>query len=200
MSLFPSTEKKPFCRTYAKEKRCNLKKDYNASENPYSILPDVSICPLFRLLKFPLRLLLQSVCRYRSYHQAERRAAAALYLFRRAYLKETGLRIYIVTEHKLKKDLQTGVLSFILNIRKVARGNIHFITYLFAAFLASCPRSFYRFSKGFEVIFFYWSFCHIYSPSYILLFPFLLGYVYTVPLISHNNSYLYTCYYSYVRL
>ena len=29
-------------------------------------------------------------------------------------------------------------------------------------------------------IFFYWSFCHIYSPSYILLFPFLLGYVYTV--------------------
>ena len=42
MSLFPSTEKKPFCRTYAKEKRCNLKKDYNASENPYSILPDVS--------------------------------------------------------------------------------------------------------------------------------------------------------------
>ena len=61
MSLFPSTEKKPFCRTYAKEKRCNLKKDYNASENPYSILPDVSICPLFRLLKFPLRLLLQSV-------------------------------------------------------------------------------------------------------------------------------------------
>ena len=94
MPLFPSTKKKPFCRTYTKEKRCNLKKDYNASENPYSILPDVSICPLFRLLKFPLRLLLQSVCRYRSYHQGERRAAAALYLFRRAYLKETGLRIY----------------------------------------------------------------------------------------------------------
>ena len=108
--------------------------------------------------------------------------------------------LYTQLFNKLKKDLQTGVLSFILNIRKVARGNIHFITYLFAAFLASCPRSFYRFSKGFEVIFFYWSFCHIYSPSYILLFPFLLGYVYTVPLISHNNSYLYTCYYSYVRL
>lgn len=52
------------------------------------------ICPLFRLLKFLLRLLLQSVCRYRSYHQGERRAAAALYLFRRAYLKGTGLRIY----------------------------------------------------------------------------------------------------------
>ena len=37
---------------------------------------------------------LQSVCHYRSYHQGERRAAAALYLFGWAYLKETGLRIY----------------------------------------------------------------------------------------------------------
>ena len=24
-------QKAPFCQTYAKEKRCNLKKDYNAS-------------------------------------------------------------------------------------------------------------------------------------------------------------------------
>ena len=93
-SSLVTTTQCSICQKRAKEKRCNLKKDYNASENPYSILPDVSICPLFRLLKFPLRLLLQSVCRYRSYHQGERRAAAALYLFRRAYLKETGLRIY----------------------------------------------------------------------------------------------------------
>ena len=28
--LSPTTEKKRFCQTYAKEKRCNLKKDYNA--------------------------------------------------------------------------------------------------------------------------------------------------------------------------
>ena len=94
MSLFPSTEKKPFCRTYAKEKRCNLKKDYNASENPYSILPDVSICPLFRLLKFPLRLLLQSVCLYRSYRQEARQAAAAACSSPAAFLKGIGLRIY----------------------------------------------------------------------------------------------------------
>ena len=47
MPLFPSTKKKPFCRTYTKEKRCNLKKDYNASENPYSILPDVFIVLFF---------------------------------------------------------------------------------------------------------------------------------------------------------
>ena len=60
----------------------------------YSVLPDTFICPLFRLLKFLLQLPLQSVCRYHSYHQGERRAAAALYLLRRAYLKETGLRIY----------------------------------------------------------------------------------------------------------
>ena len=67
--------------------------------------------------------------------------------------------------------------------------SIHFITYLFAAFLASRPRRFYRFSKCFEVIFFYWSFCHIYSPSYILLFTFCFGYAYTVHIISLNNSY-----------
>ena len=28
--LSPTTEKKRFCQTSAKEKRCNLKKDYNA--------------------------------------------------------------------------------------------------------------------------------------------------------------------------
>ena len=36
------------------------------------------------------------------------------------------------------------MLSFILNIRKVARGNIHFITYLFAAFLASSLQIFFE--------------------------------------------------------
>ena len=34
-------------------------------------------------------------------------------------------------------------------------------------------------------------FCHNYSPYYILLFTFLLGYVYTVLLVSQNNSYVY---------
>ena len=156
----------------------------------YLILLDTFICPLFRLLRFLLQLLLQSVCRYRSYHQGERRAAAVLYLFGQAYLKETGLRIYC-NEDKLKKDLQTGVLSFVFDICKIARRNIHFITYLFAAFFAPRPRSFNGCSKCLEVIFFYRSFCHIYSPSYILLFPFLLGYVYTIQSVSQNNSYVY---------
>ena len=52
--------------------------------NLYSVLPDTFICPLFRLLKLPAPLRLQSVCRYRSYHQGERQAAAAWYLFRRS--------------------------------------------------------------------------------------------------------------------
>ena len=110
--------------------------------------------------------------------------------------KETEPSAFDIYEEIIKDNIEYDIF----NIRKVARGNIHFITYLFTAFLASRPRSFYCFSKCFEVIFFYWSFCHIYSPSYILLFPFLLGYVYTVPLISHNNSYLYTCYCSCIRL
>ena len=37
----------------------------------------------------------------------------------------------------------------------------------------------------------FWSFCHSYSPCYILLFPFLLGYVYTIQSVSQNNSYVY---------
>ena len=51
-----------------------------------------------------------------------------------------------------------------------------------------------------QVIFSCWSFCHIYSPIYILLFLFHTEYVYTVPIYSHNNSYACTCYYSYARL
>ena len=54
-----------------------------------------------------------------------------------------------------------------------------------------CPRRLYRCPKSLEVVFWYWSFCHNYSPYYILLFTFLLGYVYTVLLVSQNNSYVY---------
>ena len=35
---------------------------------------------------------------------------------------------------------------------------------------------------------FYWSFCHIHSPDYILLFPFPVGYAYTIPTMHQNNS------------
>ncbi len=99
------------------------------------------------------------------------------------HVKEQAL-----TEHKLKKDLQTWVLPFVLNIRKVARRNKHFVAYFLAALFSLCPRCFYRFSKSLEVIFFYWSFCHNYSPSYIVLFLFSLGYVYIIHSSSLNNS------------
>ena len=45
-------------------------------------------------------------------------------------------------------------------------------------------------SKSLKVIFPYWSFCHIHSSYYILLFIFLFGYVYTVLLNSQNKTYL----------
>ena len=51
-----------------------------------------------------------------------------------------------------------------------------------------CPRRLYRCPKSLEVVFRYWSFCHNYSPYYILLFTFLLEYVYTVLSVSQNNS------------
>ena len=82
----PSMPKKSKRKTLQSAKITTLPKSY--------LIYWTFICPLFRLLKFLLQLLLQSVCRYRSYHQAERQAAAALYFFRQAYLKETGLRIY----------------------------------------------------------------------------------------------------------
>ena len=81
---------------------------------------------------------------------------------------------YIVTKHKLKKDLQTGVLSFVFDICKIARRNIHFITYLFAAFFAPRPRSFYSFSKCLEVIFFYRSFAIFIHPVTFYCSPFSL--------------------------
>ena len=64
-------------------------------------------------------------------------------------------------------------------------------TWCLAALLASLTRCLYRCPKSLKVVSWYWSFCHSYSPYYILLFPFLLGYVYVVLSVSQNNSYIY---------
>ena len=58
------------------------------------------------------------------------------------------------------------------------------------AHFAPCPRRLYRCPKSLEVVFWYWSFCHSYSPYYILLFTFPFGYVYTVLLVSQNKAYI----------
>ena len=73
----------------------------------------------------------------------------------------------------------------------VMRCGKHFVAYFLAALFASFTRCLYRCPKSLEVVSWYWSFCHSYSPSYILLFPFLLGYVYTIQSVSQNNSYVY---------
>ena len=86
---------------------------------------------------------------------------------------------------ELVKGVEAGVLAPVLNIHDGARGDKHFVAY----FLAPCPRRLYRCPKSLEVVFRYWSFCHDYSPYYILLFTFLLGYVYTILSVSQNNSY-----------
>ena len=96
---------------------------------------------------------------------------------------------YVITGYKLIKDLQAWLLPFVFNIRKVARGNVHFVAYFLAAFISACPRCFYGLPESCKVIQRYWSFCHNNSPNYILLFLSLLGYAYTVPTISQNNSY-----------
>ena len=78
----------------------------------------------------------------------------------------------------------------VLNVRKVAQRDKHFVAYFLAALFAPCPRCLYRCPKSLEVVFRYWSFCHNYSPCYIVLFIFLLGYVYIVLLSSQNRTYL----------
>ena len=95
----------------------------------------------------------------------------------------------MIAGHEFQKDLDARMLPFVFNIRKVARGNVHFVAYFLAAFISACPRCFYGLPESCKVIQRYWSFCHNNSPNYILLFLSLLGYAYTVPTISQNNSY-----------
>ena len=136
----------------------------------------------------PLRL--QSVCLYRSYRQEARQAAAAACSSPAAFLKGIGLRIYgnAVSAQRISVNLGAPL---VLNVRKVARRDKHFVAYFLAALLASLTRCLYRCPKSLKVVSWYWSFCHSYSPYYILLFPFLLGYVYIVLSVSQNNSYIY---------
>ena len=99
------------------------------------------------------------------------------------YIKNCVISCARTVQHTM-----TGVLPFILNICKVAWGYIHFVAYLFPALLAPCPCRLERRPKSLEIVLWYESFCHDYSPSCILQFTFLFGYVYTVLLIGLNNS------------
>ena len=83
------------------------------------------------------------------------------------------------------------MLSLILNIGKITRREIHFVAHLVPGLLASAPCHFDCVPEGLKVVLWYWPFCHIHSPSYILLFLFFLEYVYTVLIISQNKTYLY---------
>ena len=75
---------------------------------------------------------------------------------------------YVIACHKLIKYLQAWLLSLIFNIGKVMRRNIHCVAYIFATFLSRCPRRFYRLPESCEVIKWYRSFSHNYSPCYIV--------------------------------
>ena len=93
--------------------------------------------------------------------------------FRRRFQKELVYG-YIVAEHKLKENLQTWVLPLVLNVRKVARRNKHFVAYFLAALLAPCPRRLYRCPKSLEVVFRYWSFAIFIHPITFYCSPFFL--------------------------
>lgn len=103
--------------------------------------------------------------------------------------EEKLIHRYIVTGNKLTENLEARMLPFILDIGKIARRDIHLITCFLAAFFSPFPGLFDCCPKRFEVKFWCRSLCHLNSPSYILQFTFLLGYVYIIPLIDLNNSY-----------
>ena len=80
------------------------------------------------------------------------------------------------------------MLPVILDISEITGRKIHFVTYLIAGLFLSCPRCFDCCPIRAKVYFLYWSFCHIHSPSYILLFLFSVVYVYILPIINQNKS------------
>ena len=80
------------------------------------------------------------------------------------------------------------MLPFIFDIGKIAGRQKHFIPDFVAGLLLLVSCRFDCFSKRRKIIFLYWSFCHIDSPYYILLFTFLSEYVYTVRIVSLYNS------------
>ena len=88
--------------------------------------------------------------------------------------KEMLLRTPDIGGSSLEMNLY--IAAFVFSLHKAEPD-----AYFLAALLSCCPRCFYCLPESLEVIFFYWSFCHIHSPSYILLFPFLVGYVYILP-------------------
>ena len=59
---------------------------------------------------------------------------------------------YGIAGHKLIKDLQARLLTFIFNICKIARRNVHCIANILAGFLPLHSRRFYCLPKGIEVV------------------------------------------------
>lgn len=108
---------------------------------------------LVRLLQSLSPLRLQSVSPYRSYRQAARRAAAVASFSRGCLIREKELVYgYVITGYKLIEDLQARLLPFVLNVRKIAWGNVHFVAYFLAALIPACPRRFYRLPESCKVI------------------------------------------------
>ena len=62
---------------------------------------------------------------------------------------------YIVTEHNLKENLQTGVLPVVRYIRKVAGRDKYFVAYFLADLFHARSRCLYRCSKSLKVLFWY---------------------------------------------
>ena len=90
----------------------------------------------------------------------------------------------MITGYELQKDLDARMLPFILYIGEIAGRKVHLVPDFVAGLLSPFPRCLDCVPIREQVDFLYRPLCHIHSPNYILLFTFLSGYVYTVPLYS----------------
>lgn len=147
MKVFPYSLlqwKASFCQTYAKEKRCNLKKITTLLKAYLAFVFD--FCNFFRCCgNNPYALIAQTV--------KQRVELPPLRRFFRCFIREKELVYgYVITGYKLIKDLQAWLLPFVFNIRKVARRNIHFVAYFLAAFIPARPSFFYRLPESCKVI------------------------------------------------
>lgn len=127
-----------------KKKRCNLKK--------ITTLPKAYLVFVFDFCNFfrrrgnnPYSLIAHAV--------KQRVELPPLRRFFRCLILEKELVYgYVITGNKLIKDLQAWLLPFVFDIRKVARGNVHFVAYFLAALISARPRRFYCLPESCKVI------------------------------------------------
>ena len=162
LSLMPlclTTELCPVLPNLRKEKTLQSSKKITTLSIPCSLVTDTSYLPSVSTSAISFAVALHNPYALIAHTVKERVKSPPLrVLFPAAFPKGTGLRIYCKRSISSKKICKLGCCPLVLNVRKVARRDKHFVAHFLAALLAPCPRRLYRCPKSLEVVFWYWSF------------------------------------------